>query len=187
MTTSWQSGTMNRFVIGRTLKISSENEQKSFQHNSGTFTSWVKWTHKTPHLTTLVPKTHKNTRWQDSLTHRSAGMPSRALGQSTAPVKRITWALVWKTESCLRATTHPIPQKVIKLISQPKFTLRVSQRSRHLQRQCYNSHMAALSLGRWKVWVLTIQPQAIFTNPQPVLICTFCLLSTLNKEKALPK
>lgn len=132
----------------------------------------------------------RHTKKQDDKTLSHTGVlacPAELLANPLLQWEEQHELLVSKTESCLRAATHPIPQKVIKLISQPKSTLRVSQRSCQLQGQCYNSNTAALSLGRWKVQILTIQPQAFFANPQPVLICTFCLLSTPIKGKAVPE
>lgn len=78
---------------------------KKKSSNTGPFGTWVKSTHKTSHLQTLVPKTQK-VGWWDSFSHTPAmaqGEPSRALSQ-------ITHCSSGKSKQA--ALTHTLPVSV---------------------------------------------------------------------------
>lgn len=159
--------------------------ESNFWHHSGSWGTWVKLTHKTPHLQTLGPKT-QNTGWQESLPHT----PARGQGESSRGLDQIIYCSRGKSEKtgfnrCSGSSgriqpqgsflPHPHPQKkVIKLVWQPKPNFRI------FQGRFYCKAMAALS------WISSICSQALWQTHILFKCLSFYPLFPI-KGKSVPK
>lgn len=151
--------------------------ESNFWHHSGSWGTWVKLTHKTPHVQTLGPKT-QNTGWQESLPHT----PARGQGESSRGLDQIIYCSRGKSEKtgfnrCSGSSGRIQPQGSFLPHPHPKKKSHKTRLATKAQLQDISGKILLQSNGSPELDFLYLFPSTL-ANPHPIQM--FKLLSSFS-------